>query len=244
VPAPPKRVPSKQAVVASACPTLWGEGAVEDGPGERRAPSLWVLGQPRHVLAGGCFAPRCCRDPQQCPGGDAGVAGQPRLPPRCREWLSCEWIWSVAMLKGGDTGCLRRSFLEGCCRWCWWLLPWRQRVERGTPRCDLLRAWPGAVPSPCRTWEGCAVPTGGRGRGCSDPCHPHQAVLIHQLSCTSQASFNVACLSLFELLFGIKQNNQRFVMFPALNGITRLKKQLKYLWLALFCVQCTGVNAK
>lgn len=117
----------------------------------------------------------------------------------------------------------------------------------GTPRCDRPYACPRAVPSPCRhrpAWEGCAVPAEGRERGRSDPPHPHQVLLIHRLSCTSQASFNVACLSLFELLFGIKQNNQRFVMFPALNRITKLKKQLKYLWRALFCVQCAGVNAK
>lgn len=120
--------------------------------------------------------------------------------------------------------------------------------DTGGTGCPGVTAWPGAVPSPCRAgapvWEGCAVPAKGKERGRSDPRHPHQVLLIHRLSCTSQASFNVACLSLFELLFGIKQNNQRFVMFPALKRITKLKKQLKYLWLALFCVQCAGVNAK
>lgn len=92
--------------------------------------------------------------------------------------------------------------------------------------------------------EGCVVPAKGREKDHSDPRHPHQFLVILWLSCTSQASFNVTCLSLFELLFVFKQNNQRFVMFPALNGITKLKKQLKYLWLTLFCVQCAGVNAK
>lgn len=93
-------------------------------------------------------------------------------------------------------------------------------------------------------WEGCVVPAKGRERDHSDPHHPHQLLLILWLSCTSQASFSVACLSLFELLFGFKQNNQRFVMFPALNRVTKLKKQLKYLWLTLFCLQCAGVNAR
>lgn len=169
--------------------------------------------------------------------------------------LLCEWFLSVALLEGGDTNCLHRSFLKGCGRWHWLLSLWRQRAVLGqrrcrVPWCDRLHAWPRVVPLPCTTgvrrpaWEGFAVPAEGRERGCSNPRHPHQVLLIHRLSCTSQASFNVACLSLFELLFGIKQNNQRFVMFPALNRITKLEKQLKYLWLALFCVHCTGVNAK
>lgn len=167
--------------------------------------------------------------------------------------LFCEWIWSVVMLKGDDARCLRRRFFKrlakvvvaavaleaaGCAG------------DAGGARCPGVAARPRAVPSPRRmgarrpAWEGCAGPAEGRGRGCSHPCRPHQVLLIHRLSCTSQTSFNVACLSLFELLFGIKQNNQRFVMFPALNRITKLEEQLKYLWLAQFCVQCAGVNAK
>lgn len=33
-------------------------------------------------------------------------------------------------------------------------------------------------------------------------------------------------------------------MFPTLNRITKLEKQLKYLWPTLLCSQYTSVNAK
>lgn len=122
--------------------------------------------------------------------------------------------------------------------------------DADSPGCSIVTTCtPGPVLSlhwagPWLAWEGCVIPTEGRERGRPHPHHPHQFLLILWLSCTSQISFNVASLSLFELLFDIKQNNQRFVMFPALNRITKLKKQLKYLWLTLFCVWCAGVNAK
>lgn len=209
------------------------------------------------VVMGGCFTPRHRRDPQKCPGRDAAAT----RPGQALSvllggwmWLFCKWILSVVMLEGRDTCCLHQSFAKrllkvvlvavaleaaGCAG------------DTGSTGCRGVTACPGAVPvpSPCRA--GTPARVGGmrgtcqrQGRGRSDPRHPHQVLLIHRLSCTSQASFNVACLSCFELLFGIKQNNQRFVMFPALKRITKLKKQLKYLWLALFCVQCAGVNAK
>lgn len=200
---------------------------------------------------GECFIPRHCRDPQKCPGGD----GPGQAASACLggwRWRLCRWILSVAVLKGGDA-CLHRSFFKRLLKVVLVAVSLEAAGCAGgadSAGCSIVTTCtPGPVLSlhwagPWLAWEGCVVPAKGRERDCSHPHHPHQFLLILQLSCTSQASFNVACLSLFELLFGIKQNNQRFVMFPALNRVTKLKKQLKYLWLTLFCVQCAGVNAK
>lgn len=169
----------------------------------------------------------------------AGMPGPGQAAPVLpggRRRLLCKWILSVVMLKGGDA-CRLHGFLKRVSKAVAVavVLEAEGRAgDAGSARCPGVTAGtPGPVPG--RTgarrpaWEGCAAPAEGRGRGCSHPRHPHQVLLIRRLFCTSQASFNVACLSLFELLFGIKQNNQRFVMFPALNRITKLKKQLKYL---------------
>lgn len=150
---------------------------------------------------GGCFTSRHCREPQRCPGRDAG---------RGRPGQAVVDALQVGLECGDAQG--RRHSLPS------------QKVFRRLLKAVLVMvalkamgcvestplSLPGpSVPSPCRHGRDAKCREGS----CLDPHHPHQVLLIHWLSCTSQASFNVACLSLFELLFGIKQNNQRFVMF-------------------------------